>query len=86
MSVSNLAFQDAIYRIKDVFNKEFDEVFAKKEQEISKIKEKNKRIVKILSDIDLDEPVFEPTFSVLEKPELLLTVEDSEVSSERIAQ
>lgn len=61
------------------FNLEFDEVYQKKEQEIAKIKEKNKRISKILSDLDLEEPMVEPVMSVYEKPERLLTVEDSEV-------
>ncbi|KAK7508542.1 hypothetical protein BaRGS_00000108 [Batillaria attramentaria] len=75
--------EDAIYRIKVAFNKDFDDVFVKKQQEISKIKEKNKRISKILSDLDLDEPIVEPALSIHEKPELLLTVEDSEVKVEK---
>ena len=54
-------------------------MYQKKEQEIAKIKEKNKRISKILSDLDLEEPMVEPVMSVYEKPERLLTVEDSEV-------
>ena len=53
----------------------------KKEQEIAKIKEKNKRITKILGDLDLIEEVFEPEMSVSEKPERLLIVEDSEVTT-----
>lgn len=75
--------EDAIFRIKVAFNKEFEEVFVKKEQEIAKIKEKNKRITKILSDLDLDEPIVEPELSVHEKPERLLTVADSEVTVEK---
>ena len=71
--------QDAIHRIKDVFNKDFEELFVKKEQEISKIKEKNKRIKKIIADLDLVEEVIEPSMGVAEKPEILLTVEDDEV-------
>ncbi|KAK7108965.1 cilia- and flagella-associated protein 43-like isoform X2 [Littorina saxatilis] len=75
--------EDAIHRIKVTFNKEFDEVFLRKEQEIAKIKEKNKRISKILSDLDLNEKMIEPVMSVYEKPERLLTVEDSEVKVEK---
>lgn len=75
----SLSVQDAIHRIKVTFNMEFDDVYQKKEQEIAKIKEKNKRISKILSDLDLEEPMVEPVMSVYEKPERLLTVEDSEV-------
>ncbi|XP_053407637.1 cilia- and flagella-associated protein 43-like isoform X4 [Mercenaria mercenaria] len=75
--------EDAIYRIKQVFNKDFDELFIKKEQEIGKIKEKNKRIRKIIADLDLAEEVIEPSMGVAEKPETLLTVEDDEVKVER---
>jgi hypothetical protein len=64
-----------------VFNKDFDELFIKKEQEIGKIKEKNKRIRKIIADLDFAEEVIEPSMGVAEKPETLLTVEDDEVMS-----
>lgn len=72
-------FQDAIFRIKQVFNKDFDELFVKKEQEIAKIAEKNKRIKKIIVDLGIIEEVIEPTMGVAEKPETLLTVNDDEV-------
>lgn len=48
--------------------------------EISKIKDKNKRIVKILADLDLIEDVVQPVLSIYEDPESLLTVEDHEVN------
>lgn len=75
--------EDAIHRIKLVFNKEFDELFIKKEQEIGKIKEKNKRIKKIIADLELLEEVIEPSMGVAEKPETLLTVNDDEVKVEK---
>ncbi|KAL8576297.1 hypothetical protein ACOMHN_006220 [Nucella lapillus] len=75
--------EDAIHRIKVAFNKDFDDVLVKKEQEISKIKDKNKRISKILRDLDLIEAIVEPQMSVHEKPEQLLIVEDSEVKVEK---
>ncbi|XP_048745697.2 cilia- and flagella-associated protein 43-like isoform X3 [Ostrea edulis] len=75
--------EDAIYRIKNTFNKEFDEVYQKKLSEISKIKDKNKRIVKILADLDLIEDVVQPVLSIYEDPESLLTVEDHEVKVEK---
>ncbi|XP_071090035.1 cilia- and flagella-associated protein 43-like isoform X1 [Haliotis cracherodii] len=78
-----ILLEDAIHRIKNTFNKEFDEVFGKKEQEISKIKEKNKRIVKIMEDLDIKEEVMDYELSALEKPEMLLTVDDSEVKVEK---
>jgi len=61
------------------FNEKFDEVFAKKELELSKIKEKNKRIKKILDDIGLYDQVYEPEMDSIEKPEMLLTTTDDEV-------
>ena len=75
-----LTFQDAIYRIKEDFNKEFNSVYEKKEQEIAKIKDKNKRIRKIVEDLEVDIEIYEPELGVIEKPENLLFVEDHEVS------
>lgn len=75
--------EDAIHRIKEAFNKEFNDVYSKKEQEISKVKEKNKRIAKIIDYLALDESVEEPEMSVAEKPELLLEVDDSEITVEK---
>ncbi|XP_005104481.2 cilia- and flagella-associated protein 43 [Aplysia californica] len=75
--------EDAIHRIKEAFNKEFNEVFGKKEQEISKVKDKNKRIAKIIEYLGLEESVDEPAMSVAEKPELLLEVADSEITVEK---
>ena len=68
-----------MYRIKNTFNKEFDEIYQKKLTEINKIKDKNKRIKKILDDLDLKEEMTNPVMSIYEKPETLLEVEDSEV-------
>ena len=76
-----LTFQDAIYRIKEHFNKEFDSVYERKEQEIAKIKDKNKRIRKIVEDLEVDIEIYEPELGVIEKPENLLFVDDHEVSS-----
>ncbi|WAR21242.1 CFA43-like protein, partial [Mya arenaria] len=75
--------EDAIFRIKNLFNKEFDELFLKKEQEIGKITDKNKRIKKIIADLELVEEVIEPTMGIAEKPEILLTVNDDEVKVEK---
>lgn len=57
-------------------------MYQKKLSEISKIKDKNKRIVKILQDLDLTEEVVKPELSIYEDPESLLTVEDHEVGNE----
>ena len=71
--------QDILYRIKETFNKEFDELYQRKEMEISRIKDKNKRITQIINDLDVDEKIHVPDMGVFEKPELLLIVQDSEV-------
>ena len=50
-----------MYRIKERFNQEFEEVFHAKETEIQHIREKNVRIKKIINDLKLtDEKIHEP--------------------------
>ncbi|XP_013386289.1 cilia- and flagella-associated protein 43 isoform X2 [Lingula anatina] len=78
-----ILLQDVIHRIKLAFNKEFDETYQKKEQEVAKIRDRNKRIRKILDDLDMVETVTDFSMSILEKPERLLVVEDSEVKVEK---
>ena len=65
------------------FNKAFQEIFVKKEQEVAKIKEKNKRIRKILQELNLPFDIIEPELNSIEKPELVLTVQDEEIKVER---
>jgi len=71
--------QDIIHRIREAFNKEFDDVYEKKQQEMAKIKEKNKRIRKIHMDLRLPDTIVDPEFGDIERPELLLIVQDDEV-------
>ncbi|XP_077991965.1 cilia- and flagella-associated protein 43-like [Glandiceps talaboti] len=75
--------KDAIHRIKTAFNKEFDDVYKMKEMEIARIKEKNVRIRKIMEDLGSRDCVWQPEWSIDEKPERLLQVDDSEVTVER---
>ena len=74
-----VSVQDTIFRIKIRSNEEFDEVFARKEAELMKIKEKNVRIRQILHDIGMPEETYEPTMCSIEKPEMLFTTTDDEV-------
>lgn len=74
-----MVFQDIIYRVKTAFNKAFDIVARQKEQEIARVKERNLRIQEILTQLDLQEEVWEPTLTDDEIPERVLTVQDSEV-------
>lgn len=69
--------------VKEHFNKEFDDIMRMKVNEIARIKEKNVRIFKIISQLKLDEPLVQPSLSVLEEPEKLLVVGDSEVNVEK---
>ncbi len=74
--------EDAIHRIKENFNKEFELVNQRKMQEIGKIKEKNQRLKQIYTDLDEEEQskqVNEPQHGDAENPELLFDVKDHEV-------
>ena len=76
--------QDGIYKIKKSFNTAFDAIYQSKLSEVNRIKEKNIRIRKILSDLDLsDDDIFEPGISVEECLEQLLEVKDKEVPFDR---
>jgi hypothetical protein len=47
-----LLIQDSIYKIKENFNKEFEQVMQRKQQELAKVREKNQRIKQIYVDLD----------------------------------
>jgi hypothetical protein len=70
---------DLIYKIKEAFNKEFENVYQRKLQELAKIRERNIRIKQINSDLDDTSLVWEPDLTEKEKPQLLFEVKDSEV-------
>ena len=77
-----ILLKDAIRRIRAKFNDEFDGVFFAKQQEILKIQEKNKRLRKILSDLDMDpDRIYAPKLGPEETPEILLDVADEEVGT-----
>ncbi|KYO40613.1 cilia- and flagella-associated protein 43 isoform A [Alligator mississippiensis] len=78
-----ILLQDIIYRVKTAFNKAFDIVARQKEQEIARVKERNLRIQEILTQLDLQEEVWEPTLTDDEIPERVLTVQDSEIKVEK---
>lgn len=76
-------FQDAIYRIKENFNKEFEQIIQRKNQEIAKVKEKNQRLKQIYIDLDEKKQLDEPQFGDAENPEVLFEVKDSEIKVEK---
>lgn len=69
--------------VRENFNTDFDEVMRSKINEIARIKEKNVRISKIISQLKLDDPLVQPSLSELEEPERLLVVEESEIKVEK---
>ena len=75
--------QEAIYNIKENFNKEFELIMQRKNQEIAKIKEKNMRLKQIYTDLNENKQLIEPKFGDAENPELLLEVRDEEVTVEK---
>lgn len=54
-----------------------------KVNEIARIKEKNIRISKIISQLKLDDSLVQPSLEIEEEPEKLLVVEDDEVKVEK---
>lgn len=72
--------QDAIFRIKENFNREFEHVYQRKLQEIGKVREKNQRLRQIFVDLNEHKALSEPELGDLENAELLFDVKDSEVS------
>ncbi|MEE6479719.1 hypothetical protein FKM82_012348 [Ascaphus truei] len=78
-----ILLQDIIHNVKKGFNKDFEVVCRQKEQEVSRMKERNQRILEIMSELDLKERILEPKCTDDEKPERALTVEDSEIKVEK---
>lgn len=75
--------KDCVTRVKESFNKEFDDLLRLKEAEISRIMEKNTRIQKIAHDLKLDEELVVPFLDSSEDPIRTLSVTDDEVTIER---
>ncbi|CAB1445671.1 unnamed protein product [Pleuronectes platessa] len=75
--------QDVIYGIKMAFNAEFEGLHRQKVQELNRVRERNKLISAILLELDIQQQLWEPGLSVSEWPERLLTVDDTEIKSEK---
>ena len=54
-SFSFLVYKDCVYKIKNNFNKTFEDVHNAKQQEMKRINERNTRIQKISNDLGLQE-------------------------------
>ncbi|XP_060943830.1 cilia- and flagella-associated protein 43 [Limanda limanda] len=75
--------QDVIYGIKMAFNTEFEGFHKQKMQEMNRVRERNKLISEILLELGIEQQLWEPSLSVSEWPERLLTVDDTEITSEK---
>nr|XP_020017388.1 cilia- and flagella-associated protein 43 [Castor canadensis] len=78
-----ILLKDIIYKVKTVFNGEFNAAFKQKEFEIIRVKERNVRLREIILDLELEETIWQPEFEDCEKPERTLVVEDHEISSQK---
>uniref|UniRef100_UPI0037E722FD cilia- and flagella-associated protein 43 n=1 Tax=Semicossyphus pulcher TaxID=241346 RepID=UPI0037E722FD len=78
-----ILLQDVIYRIKTGFNADFDAVHRQKVQELSRMRDRNRQIREIMLELDMKETLWEPSLTVSESPERLLTVDDSEIKAEK---
>lgn len=72
--------KDVIYRIKTAFNTDLDAVHRQKVQELNRLKDRNTNIRDITLELDLKDTLWEPSLTSSERPEGLLTVNDSEVT------
>nr|DBA30891.1 TPA: hypothetical protein GDO54_006819 [Pyxicephalus adspersus] len=78
-----ILLQGIIHNVKTAFNKEFEVICRQKEQEVTRVNERNQRILEIMAELNIQEKVLEPKFTDNEKPERALTVEDSEIRVEK---
>ncbi|XP_076599514.1 cilia- and flagella-associated protein 43 [Chaetodon auriga] len=78
-----ILLQDVIYRIKTAFNADFEAVHRQKVQELNRVKERNRHIRGIVLELDMTEKLWEPSLTISERPERLLTVDDSEMTAEK---
>ncbi|XP_044516109.1 cilia- and flagella-associated protein 43-like [Gracilinanus agilis] len=78
-----ILLKDIIYKVKTIFNNEFNAAFQQKKLEITRVKEKNVRIREIVRDLQLGEEVWEPNIEACEKPAAVLKVKDHEIKCEK---
>lgn len=77
---TQLRMQDVIYRIKTAFNADFEAVHRQKEQELNRVRDRNRHIRGIMLELDMNERLWEPSLTNSERPERRLTAHDSEVT------
>jgi WD40 repeat protein len=75
---------ECILEIQKAFNSKFDTFVKMKQDEISKIEEKNERVAAIISQLQLTEQVYHPELDEDEAPERIIEVQDSEIKVEKV--
>ncbi|CAH8591961.1 unnamed protein product [Heterobilharzia americana] len=78
--------KNAVYHMKECFNKEFNEIYAKKSDQLAQIQTKLTRIRKIHADLQqphLLKNLIDPKFDEDEEPEQLFTITDAEITVEK---
>ncbi|XP_070696760.1 cilia- and flagella-associated protein 43 [Pempheris klunzingeri] len=78
-----ILLQDLIYRIKTAFNADFEAVHRQKTQELNHMRERNRHIRDIMLKLDMSKKLWEPSLTNSECPETLLSVDDSEIKTEK---
>ncbi|KAJ4435776.1 hypothetical protein ANN_18395, partial [Periplaneta americana] len=73
--------RDVETRLRNYFNKQFDDIYAIKEREMFLVKERNTRLRYILSELNNTwTEIIDPEWTQEEQPERIMRVEDDEVS------
>lgn len=72
-----------VFELKKDYNNEFIDLEKFKEDQQFAIKEKNEQITEILENLKQTEELFEPKSHPLENPEIILTVDPSEIKVEK---
>lgn len=75
--------KDLIFKIKERFNKEFENLSHERQRLIDMVNEKNNRIREIYETLKYDHELFKPRVNPLENPERVLKVDPEEVGFER---
>jgi hypothetical protein len=83
--IQALLINEYLLEIKKEFNGKFKDIWQLKQDEISRIEEKNERISAILQEIDVNESVFHPELDSDEVPEKIIVVKDEEIKEERVS-
>lgn len=77
---SPACIQDLIYNIRARFNTDFEVLHKQKIQVINSMRERNRQIREMMMELGIDETLWEPSLQCMEQPEILLNVDDSEVT------